>query len=295
MMFKGLYTALVTPFDDQNRVNMDSFTKLLLNQLEANVSGVVPLGTTGETPTLSNEEKLSIIRTTVKTVKGKLPIIVGTGSNSTQTTIENTKIAEYEGADAALVVTPYYNKPTSEGLYKHFEAVAQSTKLPIIVYNIPGRSAKNIDTLTLRRIAEFPNIKSVKEASGNLEQMSEIIDVIIKDRPDFTVLSGDDALTLPLISLGGHGVVSVVSNIIPKEMQLLVNSALGGNFEEAKRLHYKLLSLFKAAFIETNPIGIKTAMNLLGLSVGSFRLPLCNMQESNIAIVKKTLKELKLL
>jgi 4-hydroxy-tetrahydrodipicolinate synthase len=295
MMFKGLYTALVTPFDDQNRVNLDSYTKLLLNQLEATVSGVVPLGTTGEAPTLSSEEKLTIIRTTVKTVKGKLPIIVGTGSNSTQTTIENTKIAEYEGADAALIVTPYYNKPTSEGLYKHFEAIAKSTNLPIIVYNIPGRTAKNIDTLTLRRIAELPNIKSVKEASGSLEQMSEVIDVIIKDRPDFTVLSGDDALTLPLIALGGHGVVSVVSNIVAKEMQVLVHSALEGNFEQAKKLHYQLLILFKTAFIETNPIVIKTAMNLLGLSVGSLRLPLCSMQESNIDILQKTLKELRLL
>lgn len=295
MIFKGLYTAIVTPFDKQNKVDVESFKKLLDFQLEANVSGVVPLGTTGESPTLSENEKDLIIKTSVSCLKGKIPIIVGTGSYSTQQAIENTKQAEDLGADAVLVVTPYYNKPTSEGIYQHFKALSHSTKLPIIVYNIQGRTGKNIDTTTLKKLSELPNIKSVKEASGNIEQMAEVIDTIANKRSDFTVLSGDDALTLPLISLGGHGVISVVSNLIPKQMNSLVLEALKGNFDEARQWHYKLLPLFKGAFIETNPIPIKAAMNLCGINVGGYRMPLCELEAKNLTSLRNILEKMSLL
>jgi 4-hydroxy-tetrahydrodipicolinate synthase len=295
MIFKGLYTALVTPFDKQNNIHVESFKNLLNLQLKSQVAGVVPLGTTGESPTISKEEKKLIIKTTVEILKGKLPIIVGTGSYSTEQTIENTLQAESEGADAALIVTPYYNKPTSEGIFKHFEAVSKSTKLPIIVYNIQGRSAKNIDTPTLKRLSDLPNIKAVKEASGNIEQMVEVLDTVTHHRPDFTVLSGDDSLTLPLIALGGHGVISVVSNLVPKQMNDLVLSALKGDFETARQIHFKLLKLFKTAFIETNPIPIKAAMNLCGLDVGGYRLPLCDMEPKNFEVLSNVVKKMELL
>lgn len=295
MQFRGLYTALVTPFDKDLNINIPSYKNLLQLQLKAGVAGVVPLGTTGESPTITKKERTLLITTTVEELKGKRSIIVGTGSYSTQDSIENTKQAQDLGADAALIVTPYYNKPTSEGIFRHFEAIAKNTKLPIIVYNIQGRTGRNIDTATLRRLAEIPNIVGVKEASGNIDQMVEVIDTITRDRPDFSILSGDDALTLPLIALGGVGVISVVSNLLPQALRTLVDAALAGNGEVARKAHFELLPIFKGAFIETNPIPIKAAMNLCGFDVGGYRLPLCEMTKENHNKLEKILREMKLL
>ncbi|MBI1975427.1 MAG: 4-hydroxy-tetrahydrodipicolinate synthase, partial [Candidatus Vogelbacteria bacterium] len=240
--------------------------------------GLVPLGTTGESPTIHDEEREKIIKTAVDAANGRVPVIVGTGTNSTEKTIKYTKQAKQLGADAALIVSPYYNKPTQEGLYQHFTTVANAVDLPIIVYNIQGRTGVNIETATLKRMAEHKNIVAVKEASGNVAQMMEVLDQLPKD---FTVVSGDDNLTLPLMALGGKGVISVISNLLPDKVSRMTGYALEGDFESAKKVHFELLPIFKAAFIETNPIPIKAAMNMAGLPAGPCRLPLCKMMPAN--------------
>jgi 4-hydroxy-tetrahydrodipicolinate synthase len=255
-------------------------------QIENGVHGLVPLGTTGESPTIKEEERKLIIKTVVDEVNGKIPVIVGTGTYSTEEAVRLSKEAQDLGADGLLVVAPYYNKPTQEGLYLHFKAISEAVDLPIIVYNIPGRTGVNVEVQTLVRLSQFDNIVAVKEASGNLAQVMDIIEAL-GDR--ITVLSGDDNLTLPIMALGGKGVISVISNLLPKPLVELVESALKGDFKKAKELHYHLLPLFKAVFIETNPIPIKTMMNLVGMKAGSCRLPLCNMQPHNLEKVKKIL------
>jgi 4-hydroxy-tetrahydrodipicolinate synthase len=255
-------------------------------QIENGVHGLVPLGTTGESPTIKEEERKLIIKTVVDEVNGKIPVIVGTGTYSTEEAVRLSKEAQDLGADGLLVVAPYYNKPTQEGLYLHFKAISEAVDLPIIVYNIPGRTGVNVEVQTLVRLSQFNNIVAVKEASGNLAQVMDIIEAL-GDR--ITVLSGDDNLTLPIMALGGKGVISVISNLLPKPLVELVESALKGDFKKAKELHYQLLPLFKAAFIETNPIPIKTMMNLVGMKAGPCRLPLCNMQPHNLEKVKKIL------
>jgi 4-hydroxy-tetrahydrodipicolinate synthase len=255
-------------------------------QIENGVHGLVPLGTTGESPTIKEEERKLIIKTVVDEVNGKIPVIVGTGTYSTEEAIRLSKEAQDLGADGLLVVAPYYNKPTQEGLYLHFKAISEAVDIPIIVYNIPGRTGVNVEVQTLVRLSQFDNIVAVKEASGNLAQVMDIIEAL-GDR--ITVLSGDDNFTLPIIALGGKGVISVISNLLPKPMVEFVEAALKGDFKKAKELHYHLLPLFKAAFIETNPIPIKTMMNLVGMKAGPCRLPLCNMQPHNLEKVKKIL------
>jgi 4-hydroxy-tetrahydrodipicolinate synthase len=255
-------------------------------QIENGVHGLVPLGTTGESPTIKEEERKLIIKTVVDEVNGKIPVIVGTGTYSTEEAVRLSKEAQDLGANGLLVVAPYYNKPTQEGLYLHFKAISEAVDLPIIVYNIPGRTGVNVEVQTLVRLSQFNNIVAVKEASGNLAQVMDIIEAL-GDR--ITVLSGDDNLTLPIMALGGKGVISVISNLLPKPMVEFVESALKGDFKKAKELHYHLLPLFKAAFIETNPIPIKTMMNLVGMKAGPCRLPLCNMQPHNLEKVKKIL------
>ena len=288
MDLKGTITALVTPFRGDS-LDLEGFEKNIAFQLESGVSGIFPLGTTGEAPTLSSEEREAVIKTAVAKAKGKVPVWVGTGSYSTKETIAKTRRAEELGADVALVVTPYYNKPMQEGIYRHFKAVAEATSLPIIIYNIEGRCGRNIETTTLMRLAEVPNIVGVKEASGNVLQMSEVIREVGQVREDFAVLSGDDALTLPLIALGGRGAVSVVSNLVPKEMVALTSAALEGRFEEAKALHHQLFPLFRASFLEVNPVPIKEAMTMLGMPAGKPRLPLCEMLSENRERLKETL------
>ena len=291
-MFFGSIVALITPFKN-GKLDIEGLKKNLAFQLENETDGFLPCGTTGETPCLEEEEWQEVVKITIDFVSKRKPVIVGTGTNNTKKTIKYTVLAEKLGADACLVVAPYYNKPTQEGLYYHFKEVAQSVKIPIILYNIPSRTGVNLLPKTLEKlVADCPNIVGIKEASGNLDQVSEIIFRLGKN---FCVLSGDDSLTLPILALGGKGVVSVLANILPKETHLLVKNFLNGNIAEAQRIHLKYFKLMKALFIETNPIPIKTAMNLMGLPAGDLRLPLTPMAKENLEYLKSVMKELNLI
>ena len=289
--FEGAITAMVTPFSQNGEVDYGGLRNNVRFQIKEGISGLLPLGTTGETPTLSAEEKEKVAKAVIEEAGGKVPVLVGTGSYSTKTTIEQTKKAKELGADAALIVSPYYNKPTQEGLYLHFKSVAESVDIPIIIYNIQGRTGVNIETGTLLRLSSIKNIIGVKEASGNMNQMMDVINQLPKD---FVVLSGDDSLTLPLMSLGGRGVISVVSNLLPKKVSRMVELYLEGKTEEAKKLHYELLPLFRAAFIETNPMPIKAAMSICGMPAGKCRLPLCDLQPQNEEKLKNVLVKMGL-
>jgi 4-hydroxy-tetrahydrodipicolinate synthase len=277
---------------DSGEVDYDGWERLLDYQLEGGIDGVLPLGTTGETPTLEEDEEEKLIRIAVKKLKGRVPIIVGTGSNDTKHMVLYTKRARDLGADAALVVTPYYNKPNDSGLIRHFEAAGEAG-IPIIIYNIAGRTGRNIPTALMERLARLPNIVGVKEASGDIGQMGDVIKNIKIPAQlaggDFLVLSGDDGLTLPLLSLGGDGVISVISNLVPARVKALVRACLKGDFEEGRRLHYELLPLVKAAFVETNPVPIKAAMGWAGLPAGPARLPLGPLEKKNEAPLREAL------
>jgi 4-hydroxy-tetrahydrodipicolinate synthase len=279
--FTGFYTAIITPFDENDTVDEKGLRENIRNQIREGVDGIVVLGTTGETPTLTPEEKKLIQNITFEETTGKIPMIVGTGSYSTKQTIKNTLEAQKLGASAALIVTPYYNKPTQEGIYRHFLAVADSITIPIIIYNIGGRTGQNIQTETIKRLAAIPNIVGVKEASGNINQIAEVIELVARKNPDFTVLSGDDALTFPLMALGGHGVMSVLGNLIPGKIKELINALENEDYKNAREIHYKLMPLFRAAFIETNPVPIKTAMNYFEMPAGKVRLPLYELSPEN--------------
>jgi len=290
--FKGAFTALVTPMMDNGDVDYDGFRRLINIQIEAGIDGLVPLGTTGETPTLDDSEEEKLIKIAVEENKGRVPLIIGAGSNSTRHMEGYVKRARDSGADAALVVTPYYNKPNDSGLVKHFE-IAASAGLPIIVYNIAGRTGRNIPTPLMEKIAAIPGIAGVKESSGDINQIMEVIDRIAKPRKNtanpFWVLSGDDYITLPLLALGGVGLVSVISNLVPQKVKAMVSACLAGNFEEGRKLHYELLPLMKNAFIETNPVPLKTVMNWAGLPSGPVRLPLGPLAESNEQALRNVL------
>jgi len=291
----GVYTALVTPLDEKERINFDALGELIERQITAGVTGVVPMGTTGESPTMSNEEHDEVIRYTVEKAAGRIQVWAGTGSNNTAQAIRTTSEAASSGADGALIVTPYYNKPSQAGLLRYFSDICSATDLPVIVYNIAGRTAVNVDTSTLQEIAGLPNVVAVKEASGNLGQMTDVIEQIAmqRERP-FYVLSGDDALTIPLMSIGGHGVISVTSNLVPERMVAMVNAALAGDFAEARAIHYGLLPLFRAAFIESNPAPIKAAMNYCGIPVGSVRSPLAPLSVQSQQQLETTLRDMNL-
>ena len=297
---KGTYTAMITPMKKNGAVDYEGFRKHIKNQLKAGIDGLVPLCTTSETPTLDEDEEdkmISIImeeRAAYKKATGKnIPIIIGTGSNNTRDAVRYTQRAKEAGADAALVVTPYYNKPSQEGIFRHFKAVS-AVGLPILVYNIQGRTGTNIATDTLARIADLPNIIGVKEASGNINQMMDVIAKVKSKHPDFAVMSGDDGLTLPLIALGGDGVVSVVSNLAPKEVKAMVDAALKGKFDEARKAHFRLLPIFKGAFVDGNPTSIKYAMNLKGLPAGGVRAPLVEVNANAKKVIKAALLASKL-
>lgn len=285
MKFHGSITALVTPFK-KGKVDEKALQKIVRYQIAHGTDGLVPCGTTGESPTLSHEEHRRVIEIVVDAAGKKVPVIAGTGSNSTDEAVSLTAYAKKAGADAALLATPYYNKPTQEGLYRHYEKVAKSVDIPIILYNIPGRSVVNIAPETIARLAKIPNIVAVKEASGSMDQTSNILSLC-----QLTILSGDDSLTLPLLALGAKGVISVLSNLLPGEVSQMVDSYFAGKYEKAKALHYKLFALCRAMFIETNPIPIKRAMKLLGFCEDELRLPLCPMSEHNEKILIKALKE----
>jgi len=291
-MFQGVFTAIVTPFNEDKSINKEQLKKLIDFNIENGVSGIVPMGTTGESPTLSHDEHVEVIETVCEHIDKEVTVIAGTGSNSTEEALFMTSRAKELGADASLQVAPYYNKPTQEGFYRHYKTIADEVDLPLIVYNIPGRSGKNIETDTIVRLSEHPNIIGVKEASGSLPQM---MDVINRTPDDFIVLSGDDNLTLPLMAAGGKGVISVASNIIPDRMSAMVKAGLNGDFEEMRKLHYALLPFFKVEFIETNPIPIKTALAMKGMIKEVFRLPMCEMYPENKKKLEVVLKEMKII
>ena len=291
-MFKGSIVALATPFKN-GKVDEQKLKELVDFQIKSGTSGIVPCGTTGESPTLSTAEHERVIEICIKAADKRVPVIAGTGSNSTEEAVSLTKHAADAGANAVLVVSPYYNRPTQKGLYLHFKEIAQSVDIPIILYNIAGRTGVNIEPTTIAQLAkDCKNIVGVKEASGSLEQMSSVKHLC---RVDFLLFSGDDALTLPVLSIGGVGVISVVANIVPHSVAQLVETFNRGDLKKAKALHYKLLPLIKAMFLETNPIPVKTAMGLMGLCSGDLRLPLCAMSEENLGKLKKALKDYGLL
>lgn len=287
-MFKGAITALVTPMKD-GMVDEEKLRNLVEFQINNGISALVPCGTTGEAATLSYEEHMRVIEIVVEQANKRVPVIAGTGSNSTHETIYLTEFAKKVGCDAALVVTPYYNKPTQKGLYEHFKAVAEAVDIPIVLYNVPGRTAVNMLPDTVIKLSKIKNIVAVKEASGSLDQVSEIIAGV---DPEFDVLSGDDSLTIPMMALGAKGVISVASNIVPKEVSQMVDAWLKGNIEDAKKMHLKLFPLFKGIFIETNPIPVKKALYLMGIIENDIRLPLVEMTPEGTDKLRKILLDL---
>ena len=286
-MISGVMTALVTPFKANGEVDFESLDKLVDFQIENGVDVLVPMGTTGESPTVSHEENMDVVERVIRRAGGRVPVIAGTGSNSTDEAIRMTKIAKSQGADFSLQVSPYYNKPTQEGLYRHFVTIADTVDIPIVVYNIKGRTGVNIETPTLMRLAAHPNIVAVKEASGDLGQMMDVLNAKPKD---FVVLSGDDNMAVPLTLMGGAGVISVASNIIPKYMCEMIGAARKGHVEQARTMHYELLPLFKAMFLETNPIPVKQCLAMMGMMEPSWRLPLCPPADATVEVLRGMLK-----
>jgi 4-hydroxy-tetrahydrodipicolinate synthase len=291
-MFTGCGTALVTPFQRDLSLDEATLCKLVRRQIQAGINFLVPCGTTGENPTLTRAEHLRIVEITVEEAKGKVPVLAGAGGYNTQEVIELAREVERLGADGILSVTPYYNKPTQEGVYQHFKAIAEAIRIPIVVYSVQSRTGVNVEPATLARLAQIQNIVGVKEASGNIAQMASVIQQV----PDnFAVLSGDDAIMLPLIALGGRGVISVVSNEIPAEMTELARLCLSGDFATARKLQRKYLPLMEINFIESNPIPVKAAMGLMGLLAPVYRLPMCPPKPDSLAKIEKVLDSAGLL
>ena len=288
----GCGTALITPFKENLEVDFDAFRALVKRQIEAEIHFLVPLGTTGETPCLEDEEKFELLKITNEVARGKIPVVAGAGLNSTKKTIENMRMLEKANVDAFLVVTPYYNKPTQDGLYNHFKEVAEATDRPVIMYNVPGRTGVNMTAQTCLRLAEIKNIIGTKEASGNYAQISEIIN---NAPEDFLILSGNDDEVLSLMATGAHGVISVASNIAPEKMVSLVENLQSRSVTNAASIHHRLSSLFKNCFIESNPIPVKEALAQMGLIQNFLRPPLYKAQESTSKLMTQTLKELKLI
>lgn len=282
MNFSGVYTALVTPFGADGAINKETLKKLVEWQIESGIAGIVPMGTTGESPTLSTKEHMHVIEIVVEQARGRVPVIAGTGSNSTTEAIEMTRRAAEIGIDASLQVAPYYNKPTQEGFYRHFAEIANSVDIPLVIYNIPSRTGKNIENETMLRLAAHANIQAVKEASGDFKQ---IMDLVAQKPDTLTVLSGDDNIAYPMVAVGASGVISVASNLYPKRVVRMIDAALAGDIENARAMHYQLLSFFTGLFLETNPIPIKYAMSRSGLIAESYRLPMCPMNSDNKAIL----------
>lgn len=291
-MFKGSIVAIVTPFKEGS-VDEKTLRELVAFQIKNGTSGIVPCGTTGESPTLSTAEHERVIEICISAANKKVPIIAGTGSNSTSEAVSLTEHAEKAGANAALIVCPYYNKPSQKGIYLHYKEIAESVAIPIIIYNIPGRTGRNIEPETIAKLAkDFKNIVGVKEASGQLEQMQTIKRLCPKN---FALLSGDDALTLPVLKLGGVGVISVAANIIPRDVADLIKTFESGNAAKAEQLHNKMMPLVNALFIDTNPVPVKIAMGLLKMCSPDLRLPLCDMSDENLSKLKAALKTYGLL
>lgn len=291
-MFQGTFTALVTPFL-QDRLDETAFVRLIEDQISGGITGIVPVGTTGESPTLDNAEHHRVIEIAVKTANGRCKVLAGTGSNSTTEAVSLTCEAERLGADGALIVAPYYNKPTQAGLLAHYSAIAEATKMPIMLYSIPGRCGIEIGVETVLALAErYPNVVAIKEAGGSVERVSQLR-AVLPER--FEILSGDDSLTLPFMSVGAVGVVSVASNLIPKEVAALVNHTLAGDYDRARKQHYKLYTLFKELFVESNPAPVKYALSLLGRMQPEVRLPLSSLTENSRERVKTAMHKTGLL
>ncbi|MGZ4852944.1 MAG: 4-hydroxy-tetrahydrodipicolinate synthase [Halobacteriota archaeon] len=286
MKFQGVYPAMVTPFTNKDEIDVEGMRSNIAYLQKGGVAGLVPCGSTGESATLTHDEHKKLVEITVEAAS--VPVVAGTGSNNTAEAVELTRYAQDAGADAALLIVPYYNKPMKSGLIKHFSAIAEACEIPLILYNIPGRTGINMDAETISTLAhEYSNVAAVKEASANFSQISDIVE--LTNDLDFSVLSGDDGLTLPMMALGATGVISVTADILPKQMAQLTQFCLDGNYAKAREMHYQLAPLFKALFIETNPIPIKKACDLLGLAGGPLRLPLIAMAEPNVTKLKATL------
>jgi len=292
-IFRGAFVATVTPFNEDGTVDEAGLRGLIEFQVSNGTHGIVPCGTTGESATMSHEEHHRVVELTIETVNKRVPVLAGTGSNSTSESIELTKHAKATGADGALMITPYYNKPSQEGLYQHFKAVAEAVDMPIIMYNVPGRTSVNMLPETVARCAAIDNIVGIKEATGNLNQISEVIRLC---PDDFAVMSGDDFTSMPTVAIGGTGVISVTSNVAPKEMAALMNAALSGDMATARKIHYQLFPLMQAMFFDTNPVPAKTALQLMGkIKNGEPRLPLCRMNDATIEKLKKVMASCGLL
>ncbi|MCU7712341.1 4-hydroxy-tetrahydrodipicolinate synthase [Priestia sp. JV24] len=287
MNFGQVLTAMVTPFDQNGEIDFNA-TKTLVEHLITNgTDGLVVAGTTGESPTLTTEEKIELFKCVVEAAAGRVHVIAGTGSNNTQASMSLTKLAEETGVDGIMLVAPYYNKPSQEGLYQHFKTIAESTSLPVMLYNIPGRSIVNISVETVVRLSEIPNVVSIKEASGNLDAMAEIIS---KTPSDFTLYSGDDGLTIPVLAIGGAGVISVASHIIGNDMQEMINAFKNGDVQKAAATHRNLLPIMRALFIEPSPSPVKAALNLNGIQVGGVRLPMVPLSNKEQSALEKVLQ-----
>ena len=284
-MFNGSIVAMVTPFKD-GEVDYDKLEELVQYHIDNGTNAIIPCGTTGESPTLTHREHGEVIGKVIEAAAGRIPVIAGTGSNNTSEAVSMTRHAKETGADGSLIITPYYNKPTQQGIYEHYKAILEEVDIPIIIYNVPSRTGVSISAETVARLAEFDNIVAIKEATGDIDQASQILNLC-----DITVLSGDDSLTLPIMSIGGKGVVSVLANILPREVSELTSSFLKGEIESAQRLHNSLFPICKAMFIETNPIPVKTAMKLLGRLNGEMRLPLCDMSDEHKRQLKIALEK----
>ncbi|MBI1823464.1 MAG: 4-hydroxy-tetrahydrodipicolinate synthase [Nitrospirae bacterium] len=291
-MFSGVMTAMVTPFDQNGRFDSQIMSQLIDFQIEEGVDGIVPCGSTGESATLNHQEHQEVIAFTIKMAKGRTRVIAGTGSNSTEEAIALTQFAEKAGADAALLTTPYYNKPTQEGLFTHYQKIHEKCRIPLILYNIPGRTGVNMLPETVARLASLERIVAIKEASGSLVQMMEIIRLC---GDQINLLSGDDGLTLPVLAIGGKGVISVTSNIFPKALQILVDSFNRGDIQKAREVHYQYLPLHDTMFLETNPIPVKAALFLMGKCPNTLRLPLTPLSDKYLEKMKKVLHEYHLI
>ncbi len=290
--FAGAGTALITPFDSEGKVDEPAFRRLVKRQIDEGIDVLIPCGTTGESATMTGDEQLRVIEIAVEVAAGKKPVLAGAGANDTRVAIEKTKAAAHAGATGILSVGPYYNKPTPEGYYRHFAAIADASTIPVVYYNVPGRTGSNIDVKTQVRLASHPNITGVKEASGNFGQIMEIV----RDTPpDFEVISGDDANTLPMMALGAKGLIPVVANQIPRAMHELVAACARGDFAAARAIHYKYLRLMNLNFTESSPVPVKASLALMGLCGENYRLPLCPPQESTREALRKELRTLGLL
>lgn len=288
-MFRGSIVAIVTPFKSNGEIDFDAYGRLIDWHLEQGTDGIVPCGCTGEAATLSHDEQQSCIRFAIERIAGRVPVIAGTGSNSTREAVSLTKYAKEVGADGALLITPYYNKPTAAGQIAHYSAVAEAADIPIMLYNVPSRTGTNMLPETVAQLSKIPNIVAIKEASGSVDQVSQIV-----SQCDITVLSGDDSLTLPMMAVGATGVVSVAANVAPAEVAKMCRAFNEGDLETARKTHYELLPLFKALFIETNPLPVKAALAKMGFIENNLRLPLTPMQESKFAQLEPVLRELTL-